>query len=323
MKNNKIYKIITAVVMITLFFSIATVNASAFEHEYEDGGYVDIFGDQDGDEFGSIYGPDYVLLRCEFFDAYGFESEVDPEYFTQVWELEVFLSELEDGSFVSPNGDYSASDYTQLKYLEIFLLNPSNARLLSCGIYPVGIESTLILPSGIYVHEFYPSITYAFGCNYDIFEQYSYGIGLDSFFVVACYFDDCSPYDGFYNKAPDLIENLETLEGYIQRLEENNRDLSIELNTEKAVHEQRVNDLLEELEAAESKLFEMENANALDQVFTGTSQGLVSLIREVAKLGYSPSPGVNITIGGLLTIGVIAAFVAALIGIAFGGKKRE
>lgn len=72
--------------------------------------------------------------------------------------------------------------------------------------------------------------------------------------------------------------------------------------------------------ALEQNNFELQNSNAIDEVFTGVSASIWNGISEISDLGYSytDSAGVvqKVTIGGLITVavvGVVAIFVIKLI----------
>ena len=124
--KNKIYKILTVVVMLSMILSLGCVSASAFERENS---YVDIEGD---DDFlgvtcapGSIYGDDYALIMCgDICGTYGWGG-YPSDGFKDISYLNCFLGEVARGKFVSPLGMYTSSDYKTLNYLEFFVYDIS------------------------------------------------------------------------------------------------------------------------------------------------------------------------------------------------------
>lgn len=96
------------------------------------------------------------------------------------------------------------------------------------------------------------------------------------------------------------------------------RELQLEIND----CEQKMADLEGEKIKLEAELFERDNADALDEIFTGTSQGLLEILRGVADLGYTTSGGVNVTIGGLLTVAVLGACVIFILRLVMGGGGK-
>ena len=69
----------------------------------------------------------------------------------------------------------------------------------------------------------------------------------------------------------------------------------------------------------ERDLFEKENANAIDEIFTGTAQGLLSIIQGVSGLGYTTAGGTTVTIGGLLVVAILGAVIVFFLKLILGG----
>ena len=109
--KNKIFKIFTVVVMLSLILSLGCIDAFAFERD----SYVDIPGDDDYQGVtcapDSIYGDDYALIYCgDICGTYGWGGEPSVS-FKDLSVLNRFLGEVARGLFVSPTGQYSSSDY--------------------------------------------------------------------------------------------------------------------------------------------------------------------------------------------------------------------
>lgn len=324
--KNKIYKIFTVVVMLSLMFSLVCVNASAFERENS---FIDCPGDSD--DFGvtaapyAIYGPDYVLIPLG--DIGSISSGVStPNYFCELTVLNYFLGANARGNVVSPSGLYSSSDYEKLRYLEFFYDDlSSSTSLKSLGIYPVGIESDLIFYSGhVYVRENEPGLSYS--CNFSYsFVDSSYFSDFHYRLFVACYFDDYNPYDT--TEAPELVDSIWDLEQRLDYLDDGYNSLYVRFE-DLQYHNQQlelnyhnlINDF-ETLDYLYEKLkFEQKNVDVLDKVFTGTAQGFVTIIQGVSGLGYTVG-GVDVTVGGLLVVSLLAAVFVFIIRFFFGGNK--
>ena len=300
--KNKIYKILTVVVMLSMILSLGCVSASAFEREDS---YVDIEGDDDYLGVtcapGSIYGDDYALIMCgDICDTYGWGG--DPTYaFKEISLLNRFLGEVARDKFVSPLGMYTSSDYETLKYLEFFVYDRWNGDLYSQGIYPVGLESDLILGNGhVYVREVSPGVEYTWNFS-TLFADSCYFAVEHHYLVVACYFDDFNPYDTI--DVPDLVYSkwdLEQRVDYLNVLSDTQCEKIVELN--------------------EKLLIYSSNAD-VDDLFTGVSDGLLTFITGIGALGFTSSNGVSITISSLVTLAVLGAFLVFILRMIFGGGK--
>ena len=82
--------------------------------------------------------------------------------------------------------------------------------------------------------------------------------------------------------------------------------------------DEKLNDEIVDLKR---QLFEKDNANAIDEIFSGTFEGLLTFVQGVANLGYSPVQGVNVTVGGLLTVAILGALIVFILRLFFGGAK--
>lgn len=307
--KNKIYKILTVVVMLSLILSLVSINASAFEREDT---ILDLEADYDFEGVtcapGSIYGDDYALIICgDICDTYGWGG--DPSYpFKDISMLNRFLSDVGRGNFVSPAGQYSSSDYETLKYLEFFIYDVWNGRLYSQGIYPVGIESDLILGSGnVYVREVSPKLEYSWWFSSSVADGCYFSVD-HNLLVVACYFDDFNPYDT--TDAPSLIQSTFDFE---QRY----NDLYERYCRESEISE---NFRLEIIEL-NKKLLDYANNADVDDLFTGVSDGLLTFITGIGALGFTSPNGVSITISSLVTLAVLGAFLVFILRMIFGGGK--
>lgn len=307
--KNKIYKILTVVVMLSLILSLVCVNASAFEREDS---YVDIEGDDDYQGVtsapGSIYGDDYALIMCgDICDTYGWGG-YPSDSFKDIFPLNRFLGDVARDKFVSPLGMYTSSDYETLKYLEFFVYDIWNGRLYSKGIYPVGIESDLILGNGeVFVREVLPGEEYSWWFATPVADSCYFSVEHHAL-VVACYFDDFNPYDTI--DVPDLVYSkwdLEQRVDYLNDLSDTQSDIIVELN-----------DKIVELN--EKLLIYSSNAD-IDDLFTGVSDGLLTFITGIGALGFTSPNGVSITISSLITLTVLGAVLLFILRMIFGGGK--
>lgn len=308
--KNKVYKIIIVVVMLSVLLSSACVNASAFENV--EGGYVDIYGDQDSDNAnGSIYGDGYALINC------GCVCDMDLPYyvnsgFGRLNDLDDFLESLEYGTFVSPNGLYDSGDYDTLKYLEVFAL--CNGKLASYGVVPVGLRASYFLGHAYYLKEIIPGVSYEFNADWSVKDScYFSPPGFHYSIVVACYFDDFSPYDEL-RPMPELIADKESLKESFDSCEAERRDLIQQVTDLEIVYEQRVADLRREI-------FDLRNNADIPDLFTGISDSLLTFVLGIGGLGFTTPNGVSITISSLITLAVLGAFLVFILRMIFGGGK--
>ena len=345
------YKILTVVVMISLILSIVCVNASAFERESY---YSDITGDFD--EYAktnypfSIFGDGYALINCgDICGNYGWGGDPGSPY-VPIGQLNNFLYEEAHDHFVSPNGLYDSSDYGTLNYLEFFIRDLSTDKLYSKGIYPVGIESDLILNHEIYVREISPREEYHFQFSTFLadacyFSAAHYGL------IVACYFDDFTPYDDI-NDAPELIltneQQLESFRSYAAELTAENEGLYDQIyllesdisslqedvisygqkyyavlsDYENLIVERDA--IIAERDAFEflynKLLYEEKNYDFIGLIFTGPVAAIVNSIQDLSGLGFDYNhDNVNdLTIGGLFVVSLLGAFIIFLLRLAFG-----
>lgn len=301
--KNKIFKIFTVVVMLSLILSLGCVDAFAFERY---GTFIDVPGDDDYYGVtcapGSIYGDNYALIFCgDICGTYGWGGEPFIP-FKDLSVLNRFLGDVSRGLFVSPTGKYSSSDYETLKYLEFYVFDRWNGNLRSLGIYPVGLESDLILDDGnVYVREVSPGAEYTWNFSTSFADSCYFAVDHHCL-VVACYFDNFSPYDDIKD-APDLIQSYKDLEQRVDWLDEfsdRQADEIIELN---------------------KKLLDYANNADVDDLFTGVSDGLLTFITGVGSLGFTSPNGVSITISSLVTLSVLGAFLVFILRMIFGGGK--
>ena len=326
--KNKIFKIFTIVVMLSLILSLVCVNASAFERENS---YVDIEGDEDYQGVtcapGSIYGDDYALILCgDICGTYGWGGEPSSIPFKDLSVLNRFLGDVSRGIFVSPTGKYSSSDYETLNYLEFYSLDRWNGDLYSLGIYPVGLESDLILANGhVYVREVSAGAEYTWNFSTSFADSCYFAVDHHCL-VVACYFDDFTPYDD-PDDAPPLIKYY--------------YDFDQQLTLEKQVSEQRLNiindlkyqrdelvmerdALIIECEVLDFKynklLYEEKNYDFIGLIFTGPAAAIVNSIQDLSGLGFDYNhDNVNdLTIGGLFVVALLGAFIIFLLRLVFG-----
>ena len=68
--------------------------------------------------------------------------------------------------------------------------------------------------------------------------------------------------------------------------------------------------------------FDKETADMIDELFTGVSKSVVTIISGISSLGYSPKPGVNVTVGGLITVALLGAFLLFILRLVFGGSRN-
>lgn len=319
------YKILTVAVMFSLILSIVCVSASAFERE----NYQDITGDFD--EYAetkypfSIFGDGYALINCgDICKNYGWGGDPGSP-FIPIGQLNNFLYEEAHDHFVSPSGLYDSSDYGTLNYLEFFIRDLSSDKLYSKGIYPVGIESDLIFEQDMYVREVSPREEYHFQFSSFLADS-CYFSAAHYALIVACYFDDCTPYDDI-NDAPSLIKDY--------------YDFDQQLTYEKQVSEQRLNiindlkyqrdalvmerdALIIECEVLDFKynklLYEEKNYDFIGLIFTGPAAAIVNSIQDLSGLGFDYNhDNVNdLTIGGLFVVALLGAFIIFLLRLAFG-----
>ena len=323
MKNNLVYKIITVVVVSILVFSLACINVSAFEREDS---YIGITGDYDDTGLtsapGSIYGPGYALINCDdICGIYGWGGEPSA-FFKDLDPLNRFLGDVARGNFVSPSGEYTSSDYGTLKYLEFFVWDRWNDRLYAKGIYPVGIESDLILSGEIYVREVIPGSQYSWLFNTFVADACYFAVDHHCL-IVACYFDNVGPYDDITD-SPKLIQSHEEMQHRLDSIDNDYNSLALRYGDLRDNYDllQSNHETLqsnhEALQYSYNKLkFEYESADAIDEVFSGTANGFITIIQGISGLGYS-NGNVNVTIGGLITICVLAAVFVFVIRLIFG-----
>ena len=171
---------------------------------------------------------------------------------------------------------------------------------------------------------------YGFNVNFDVLNSIYNDEMNDSLVYAVCYFNGATPYD---TNGEDLSAKIEELKNQNTELQTQNTELQTQ-NTELQTQNTELVEECKELQRVshehfvrantlEYKLLEMENANAIDELFTGTAQAILIFFRGIADLGYSPSPGINITIGGLLVVAVVGAFLIFLLRMIFGGGKGD
>ena len=91
----------------------------------------------------------------------------------------------------------------------------------------------------------------------------------------------------------------------ILNLEDDLREVQDLYDSECKISEQR----LLEIKKLNNRLLDYENNADVGNLFTGISEGLLIFIRGVGSLGYTTPGGISITIGGLLTVAVLGAFL--------------
>ena len=347
------YKILTVAVMFSLILSIVCVNASAFERET----YQDITGDFD--EYAetkypfSIFGDGYALINCgDICKNYGWGGDPGSPYIP-IGQLNNFLYEEAHDHFVSPSGLYDSSDYGTLNYLEFFIRDLSSDKLYSKGIYPVGIESDLILNYEIYVREVSPREEYHFQFSSFLADS-CYFSAAHYALIVACYFDDCTPYDDI-NDAPSLIkyyydfdQQLESAQDYAAELTAENEGLYDQiyllesdissLQADVISYAQKYYGVLSDYENLiverdaiigerdafeflyNKLLYEEKNYDFIGLIFTGPAAAIVNSIQDLSGLGFDYNhDNVNdLTIGGLFVVALLGAFIIFLLRLAFG-----
>ena len=297
------YKILTAAVSLSLILSLVCVNALAFDN------FDDIPGVKD--DFVNVYADDYVVLNCGTIDNLHYENShsLDIEEFTTLYQVSAFLDYICCGSpFELPDGiSYESSTVC---YLEFFLLNRDDGSLESLGIFKMGQSNAALFGSGFFVNELWVDQRITYNTSEDFLDLYD----PDSLLLTACYLDGFSPYDGV---------NVDELQNTIEYLE-------YALDQERTVSERRLQ-LLQELRLSYDELqfnynkltYESGNRDDLDLIFTGTTSAIVSSIQGLSSLGFDYNrDGVNdVTLGGILVLAILGAFLAALVGAKKGGGE--
>ena len=339
MKNKKIYKIFTILVVLSVVMSLLCVNVAAFEREEN---YDDIPGEHVSG--GNIYGQDYVLINCgDIASDFNTAPNLSGGMFASITNLNSFLNSVDSGSFTSPNGLYTYTSLDSLKYVEFLFFDPySNDQIrrlgspMEYGLY----NNYACLSNTLSVVE----ILGRYKCFVDLGLADYYGsCGIHAFIIAVLYFNDCSPFDEV-NSLKDDIQALEVtvqgqeaqissitkiansraskiteLEGDIQELEgvveEKNRLISLlEYDIDSLTED--IRDYVHIIEDQKFLIFELENSDMLDNLFTGITDSILTLVRGVSDLGYTTSSGISITIGSLFVVailGVVVLFIIKLI----------
>ena len=68
-----------------------------------------------------------------------------------------------------------------------------------------------------------------------------------------------------------------------------------------------------EISELNKKLLIYENNADVDDLFSGISEGILIFLRGVYNLGYTTPGGISITIGSLLTVAVLGAFLTFIL----------
>ena len=297
------YKILTAAVSLSLILSLVCVNALAFDN------FDDIPGVKD--DGVNVYADDYVILNCGTIDNLYDASthSIDLEEFSTLYRVSDFLMHVNSGlSFDLPEGlSYEARGVC---YLEFFLLHRDDGSLSSLGIFKTGDSSAALFGSGFWVYEYIVDQVITYNTSEDFLDRYD----PDSLLLAAFYFEGFSPYDGV---------NVDELQNTIEYLE-------YALDQERTVSERRLQ-LLQELRLSYDELqfnynklvYESGNRDDLDLIFTGTTSAIVSSIQGLSSLGFDYNrDGVNdVTLGGILVLAILGAFLAALVGAKKGGGE--
>ena len=141
-----------------------------------------------------------------------------------------------------------------------------------------------------------------------------------------------------------LSQRISTLQSEIATLEKENGDLTAAYTLELSLLRSQLDNLLLDLEyviaerttltAEKAELesqvfnlnkliFETENNNSIGLLFTGITDSIVTSIQQLSGLGfdYNQDNVKDFTIGNLLTLAVLAAFLAFILRLIFGGKR--
>ena len=364
MKNKKIYKILTVILLTVTMFSIVCTNVSAFgklnnciadipgEHEYDTPYY-------------SIYNDDYALIDCGRIDhelTHVPGENVSWDSFVTLPRLQAFLSDMSDEN-AKYGKSYSKSD---LNYVEFLVLDDYTGMFVHSGdILEVGETQSKYFQSGIRVldritwqNELRFSFMTKFIDNYYYHYEQPFGVPEWSYSLYAvCYFGDYNPYGisdaeagELRQQIADLSIEISKLQAQIKYYEENensnsaiveslriqvneltaskqlleatvsNQNTTIkELSGDKIVLEQEKRELSDYINVLEKDLFEKENSNVIDELFTGTAQGLLTLIQGVTGLGYTTAGGTTVTVGGLLVVTVLGSVIIFFLKLVLGG----
>ena len=321
---KKKQKILIIIVTVIFLVSVVTVNAAAFDHDLS----IEEIPGYTTDHLDAIYGDDYVILRLGTFTELGYGY--DPDYIS-MWDgcslerLNQFIYDAEEQFYSPAHNSGVYYEGIHVGYIELCMLdadeygysiegplwNGSDQFVFKRGYDNVVIGNSIFLwenPDNEY--------DYYFNVSSELLSQIGLNDLCDSVLYAICYFNGATPYDYTGANLASKVEELQTQNTELQTQKTELVEECKELQRVSHEHFVRANTL-------EYKLREMENANALDEIFTGTAQSILIFIRGVADLGYSPAPGINITLGGLLTVSVIAAFVVFLLRMIFGGSKGD
>ena len=338
---KKKYKILTLVFTVIFLVSVVTVNAAAFERE--PGGYVDIAGDSSRENpYDSVYGRDYAIIYI------GNVLDVLSQYYLEelylydlqeLTPLNDFLRTAENGEFYSPWSGELLYDSITVEYLEFFVME-EDCHLQKLGVHKIGEDYISDYCGYVFADCSYlyanGDTLFLGGIREDLYSGFVDLIYEPAGLYVACYFNGFTPYDELFpgqtgvaalnQQISSLKEQIISQEMQIEGLLIQNTELQTEnsdLQSENNSLSKACSEAIDRSNYYYSLWFEKENANALDEILTGTAQSILIFVRGVADLGYSPAPGVNVTIGGLLTVSVIGAFVLFILRLVFGGSKGD
>ena len=364
MKNKKIYRILTVILLTVTIFSLICTNVCAFSKL--NNCIEDIPGEREYDTpYYSIYNDDYALIDCGRIDrelTHVPGENVSWNDFVTLPRLQAFLSDMTDEN-AKYGKSYSKSD---LNYVEFLVLDDFTGLFVHSGdILKVGETQSQYFQSGIRVldritwqNELRFSFMTKFTDAYYYHYEQPFGVPEWSYSLYAvCYFGDYNPYGISDAEAGELRQEIallnikiSKLEGQIKYYEENensnsaiveslrtqvneltaskqlleatvsNQNSAIkELSGDNATLKQEKNELSDYISILERDLFEKENANAIDEIFTGTAQGLLSIIQGVSGLGYTTAGGTTVTIGGLLVVAILGAVIVFFLKLILGG----
>lgn len=119
------------------------------------------------------------------------------------------------------------------------------------------------------------------------------------------------------------FEEISSLETENVTLKNDNMDLESELSSLNSEYSalfqlyledgEQIRSLKNELEEANLKIFDYKNNADFSDLFSGISEGMLIFVRGVSSLGYTIPGGISITIGGLITVAVLGAFLTFIL----------
>ena len=273
--------------------------------------------------------------------------EIDPINRFEIFDFKNILSDSSPYRFLYSVSDDVSSDFVYLRASFEIIVDPVSKYIF---VTIVDLDGNYICKSlpyrdlglGFAFHLDLSNLEYCldweyvgFGDGFSSYRLLPTGTSLESYLgshSFKMYLDRISSnssfkyYDDYFTAREHLLfadREIENLKNQLQSEIEYNAILeheknSLETNISKL--ETDISKLETDISKLKSYAFELENSNALDELFTGTSQGILTIIRGVADLGYTTTSGLSVTVGGLLVVSILGAFIVFVLKIIFGGK---